>query len=460
MVYLMLASLVLVAIVFTSLKVEDIKKKLAVFLALGGSAAGLLWMQGENERHVVQEVYLVDYAQFIPIPVATVLIACLGLFALNVRRGTQLGWFLLVACPFIGNFATTWALVPAGLSLAVILQRVYPDRWFRILIAVCAFSMNFLALGTLTADPPQSYWAVKSANEGKPLAFFYTFTIFWPYIALTMCVYYVTLRRFAVGFGSPLNIFGIRPSSIPRFLYGCAIAGCVIIAVTQFQGYGVTMFLGSVCVIVALSSLLFGHEERHATVHWVAETMAVFVAFFGVVALAHAGLHHLHMPNQGMTGVVVIMTLFADNAAAFAAGYPQFKELPAHYQLWYNLFNAVTYGGISPLGNGPQIALFLIILVNRKMTTSSEVFVVWFKEACVFMPYLLVWTLGTTCLIELGFIPSHAFQLLVGLIAMAVCFQFMDLQRLFRAHVDEANGDGMSPTDIHVDAEETVAELS
>lgn len=451
---LFFASVALVAIVLVSLKVEHTGKKLAAFMGIGLAAAGYLWCDPEVGRHVAHEVFAVDYAQFIPIPVATVLIACLGLIALDVQKGARLGWFLLVACPLIGNSGTTWALVPAGLSLGIVLQRVYPDRWFRILIAVCAFSMNFLALGTLVADPPQAYWAVKAATGGKPLGFFFPLSQFWPYILISMCVYYVTLRRFGVGFGSPKNLLLIRPASWPKFFYGLAIAGCVIASVTLFQGYGVTAFLGTVCALVALSSLAFGHHERHATVHWVAETMTVFVAFFGVVALAHAGLHHLHIENQVMTAVVVVMTLFADNAAAFAAGYPQFQPLSGEYQVWYNLFNAVAYGGISPLGNGPQIALFLIILVNRKMTTPGEVFVTWFKEACVFAPYLLVWTLGMTCLIELGFKPTPAIQLLVGIIAMTTCFQCMDLERLFRPYVDDTNGDDVAAPETIVAPEE------
>lgn len=455
MVELALATIALVAIITVSLRVENTVKKLGSFMGIGLAAVAYLWTQGEIGRHVVHEVFAVDYVQFIPIPVATVLIACLGLIALDVQKGARLGWFLFLACPFIGNVGTTWALVPAGLSLAVVLQRVYPDRWFRILIAVCAFSMNFLALGTLAADPPQAYWAVKSATEGRPFSFFFPLGQFWPYIGITMCVYYVTLRRFGVGFGNPTNLLLVRPASWPKFLFGLVIAGCVIAAVTLFRGYGVTAFLGTICMLVALSSLAFGHHERHATVHWVAETMTVFVAFFGVVALAHAGLHHLHIENQVMTGVVVIMTLFADNAAAFAAGYPQFHPRSQEYQVWYNLFNAVTYGGISPLGNGPQIALFLIIFVNRKMTTPGEVFVTWFKEACVFMPYLLVWTLGMTCLIELGFRPTPAIQLLVGIVAMTTCFQCMDLERLFRPYVDEVNGDDVPAPETEVAPEET-----
>jgi hypothetical protein len=446
MLELCLAVATLVVIVLASMFVQSLWAKVCIFLGLGVATCGFLWTQGEHAQHVVKEVFMVDYAQFIMIPVATVLIACLGLFALRAEPGqdgkVRLGWFLWLACPFIGNFATTWALVPAGLSLAIVLKKTYPDRWFRILIAVCAFSMNFLALGTLAADPPQAYWAVKAGVEGKPLGFFFPATQFWPYIVFTMGVYFVALRRFGVEFGHIRNLWCVRPASVAKTLYGFVIAGCVIVSVTLLTGYEVTWFLGGVCVIVALSAFVFfGSHERHQTVHWTTETVTIFVAFFSVVALAHAGLHHMEIPNQGMTGVVIGLTLFADNAAAFAAGYEQFKAAPEVYQVWYNLFNAVTYGGLSPLGNGPQIALFLIVLVHMKYTNAKEVFVVWFREACVFAPYLLVWTVGMTTLVELGFKPVLGAQILAGIIGMAVCFQFMDLQRMFRAHVDdEGNG--------------------
>src|SRR5262245_6095599 len=107
--------------------------------------------------------------------------------------------------------------------------------------------------------------------------------------------------------------------------------------------------------------------------------------------------------------------------------------------VWYNLFPSVVYGGMTPIGNGPQICLFLIILVSRKVTTPKEVFTVWLIEACIFVPYLLVWTLAASCLIEAGAEPTLALQLLIGLVAATVCFQFMDLQgRYFRRTADEA----------------------
>ncbi|MEK7562809.1 MAG: hypothetical protein AAB544_00240, partial [Patescibacteria group bacterium] len=146
---------------------------------------------------------------------------------------------------------------------------------------------------------------------------------------------------------------------------------------------------------------------------------------------------HIHVGNQAMIPGVIGMTLGADNAAAFAAAYPQYEELDQVYMVWFNLFNSVVYGGLSPLGNGPQIALFLIVLVSLRTVTAKEVFVTWIREAAAFGPYLLVWTLGMSTLIEFGFKPTVAVQLLLGLIAFAVCLQFMDIQRLFRAHVDD-----------------------
>ncbi len=439
MLYLICAVLVLSVIVLTSLFVERLKRKVAIFLGIGATTVGGLWVfGGEQEHHVLHHVYIVDYPQFIMVPLATVLIACLALFAVRVKDGVGVAWFMLLLCPLAGNFATTWSLVPIGLSLTPVLKRLYPDRWFRILLAVCIFSMNMLALGTLAADPPQALWAVKAAVAGKPLGFFFPWMQFWPYILITWALYGVTLARFGVRFHSPLReLAGIRPAQWWKAGYGIAIAACVSYAITFLVGYQVTIFLGIVCLIVALSSLCFDHHARHATMHWCTETVTIFIAFFAVVALAHSGLHHIHVGNQAMIPGVIGMTLGADNAAAFAAAYPQYEELDQVYMVWFNLFNSVVYGGLSPLGNGPQIALFLIVLVSLRTVTAKEVFVTWIREAAAFGPYLLVWTLGMSTLIEFGFKPTVAVQLLLGLIAFAVCLQFMDIQRLFRAHVDD-----------------------
>jgi len=439
--YLLLAVVVLTIIVVTSLAVEDLKKKALIFLGLGAVTYGGLWKFGGNVGHeVLHHVFLVDYPQFIPIPIATVLIASLALFTVKASPKARIGWFALLVCPIVGNFGTTWALVPIGLSIMPILKKLYPDRWFRILIAICIFSMNMLALGTLAADPPQALWAVKVSVSGEPLGFFFPFTQFWPYIMITWVVYFVTLKRFGVAFGSLKQLLNISPENWWKAAYGVVVAACVGFSITFLRGYEVTVVLGSVCVFVACSSIFFGHEVRHNTLHWVTETMTIFIAFFSVVALAHVGLHSIHIPNQGMIGVVVGLTLGADNAAAFAAAYPQFEPLDQAYMVWYNLHPSVTYGGLSPLGNGPQIALFLIVLVSLKVTNAKTVFITWFKEAAAFGPYLLTWTLCISTLIEFDFRPTIAIQLLTGLAASVACFQFMDMQRLFRAHIDNTNG--------------------
>lgn len=438
MCYLVLAVVVLVVIILTSLFVDNITRKVAVFLGCGGTTVSGLLLCGDDYVHeIVHHVYAVDYPQFIFIPLATVIIASLGLFVVRMKSGAEIGWFLLIGCPIAGNFATTWALVPIGLSLVPVLQRQYPDRWFRILVAMCIFSMNLLALGTLAADPPQALWAVKAGVQGNPLGFFFPLTQFWPYLLVTWIVYYVTLRRFGVKFGSPKELFAILPVSWWKAGYGIAIAACLAIALTQLRGYEVTAFLGGVCLVGVLSSFWFGHRARHVTTHWCTECAAIFVAFFAVVALAHAGLHTVHLSNEGMMTGIIGMTLGADNAAAFAAAYPQYEQLDQSYMVWFNLFNSVTYGGLSPLGNGPQITLFLIILTGLKVTTSTQVFVTWLKEAAAFGPYLLTWTIAMSVLIgEFGKTPTPSIQLLTGLVASAICFEYMDIQRLFKRHVD------------------------
>ncbi|OGJ54874.1 hypothetical protein A3D11_00765 [Candidatus Peribacteria bacterium RIFCSPHIGHO2_02_FULL_49_16] len=438
MLWLFLAVVVLGVIVSTSLFIEQLWKKVLIFLGVGALTAGGLWaFGGDSAHHVIHHVYVVDYPQFIFIPLATVIIASLGLFIVRAKDGAGLGWFLLVACPIAANFATTWAMVPIGLSLMPVLKRQYPNRWCRILVATCIFSMNMLALGTLAADPPQAMWAVKAAVKGEPLSFFFPLTQFWPFMMVTWMVYYVALRRFGVRFGSPQNLFAILPANWLKAAYGLLIAACLAIALTKLRGYEVTMFLGGVCAIGVMSSFFFGHAARHDTIHWCIECAAIFIAFFAVVCLAHTGLHDVHISDQGMIIPVIGMTLGADNAAAFAAAYPMYEQMDQVYQTWFNLFNSVVYGGLSPLGNGPQITLFLIILVALKQTTSKEVFVIWFREAAAFGPYLLVWTLGMSTLIVYGFAPIISIQLLIGIVGAIVCFECMDIQRLWRAHVDD-----------------------
>jgi hypothetical protein len=132
---------------------------------------------------------------------------------------------------------------------------------------------------------------------------------------------------------------------------------------------------------------------------------------------------------------VICMTLGADNAAAFAAGYAQFADMARVDIAWLNLFPSVTFGGISPFGNGPQITFFLVILTAMGMTTAKEVFKAWLIEAWVFLPYLGVWTLGTLLTLEMGFVITKPLLLLLGIIASACAFEAQDLQAKFRHHV-------------------------
>ncbi|HCC13535.1 MAG TPA: hypothetical protein DEP63_02195 [Candidatus Magasanikbacteria bacterium] len=466
MIHLLLAAFVLAVIIWTSLRVESLGIKVLIFFALGaGTAATLLATAGELGHEVLHHTFLVDYPQFIVIPLATVAIASLGLFAVKVRDGAKLGWFLWLIAPIIGNFGTTWAMVPVGLSLIPTLKQMYPKTWKEIAIATCVFSMNMLALGTLAADPPQALWAVKVSASGAPLGFFFPFSQFWVYILVTWGLYFIVLKRLGVSFGSISELGGISPKSWTKFATGVVLAVCVGFAITALSGYNISYFLGGLLVLAILTAFVlrrrsFSHEERHNTMHWLTETATIFVAFFSVVAFAHAGLQEVPVSNQAMIGPIIGMTLGADNAAAFAAAYPQFEALPAQYMTWYNLFNSVVYGGVSPLGNGPQITLFLIILVALREFKSGEVFKVWFKEALVFAPYLLIWTLVSTIVIEQGMEFSIPIQILTGIGSLVAANEFMDLQTKFRKHVDVGTTwDGRRPQlrVVHKDEDADVA---
>ncbi|PIR53567.1 hypothetical protein COU76_00440 [Candidatus Peregrinibacteria bacterium CG10_big_fil_rev_8_21_14_0_10_49_10] len=443
MTFISFAAVALGVIIVTSLFVSDLRAKIAVFLGtLGLTYCGLHLFGGHIGHEVLHEVFMVDYVQFIPIPVSTVLIAALGLFAVNPSKETKLGWFLWFICPIAGNFGTTWALVPVGLSLMPTLKRLYPDRWLMILITVCAFSMNFMALGTLAADPPQAYWAVKVSESGSPLGFFFPVTQFWLYMSFTMALYACVLKRLGVEFGGFTDLIDLlRSVHVGKALFGTAIAATVGLSITFLQGYMVTWVLGTTCVVVGICGFVFfGHEEQHRTIHWSLETATIFLAFFSVVALAHRGLHDIQIGNQGMVGAVIALTLGADNAAAFAAAYPQFAALGRMYLVWFNLFPAVTFGGLSPLGNGPQIALFLVILVSMNEVTSKQVFVTWFREACVFAPYLLFWAIGISTVIEWGQTPTVAVQILIGMLGLLSASESMDLQGKYRKLMESNEG--------------------
>jgi len=455
------AIVVLAIIIWTSLKVSSIGKKLAIFVGLGGATWAFLSTQGEQAIHVLHHTFVVDYVQFITIPLATVFIASLNLFAIKVADKAKLGWFLWLVCPIIGNFGTTWALVPIGLSLVPVLKEHYPDTWKFILVAMCVFAMNMMALATLAADPPQALWAVKVSATGESLKFFFPLTQFWIYLLFTWGLYLVVLKRLGVTFGGLDELFKIKPKNTIKSAMGLGIAICVGYAVTELKGYEIPTFLGIVISLTLAAGFglrkQFGHHEREETIHWGLETVSIFVAFFSVVAFAHAGLEHVTFSNEAMIGPVIGLTLGADNAAAFAAAYPQYEAIDRVYMVWYNLFNAVAYGGTSPLGNGPQITLFLIILVSLKEFKSGEVFVIWFKEAGVFFPYLAIWTLMSSIVIQYGAqfgIPfSGMIQAITGIIAFFVANQAMDLQSTFRIHVGAGKSwDGRQPSDPDSDA--------
>lgn len=74
----------------------------------------------------------------------------------------------------------------------------------------------------------------------------------------------------------------------------------------------------------------------------------IFVGFFGVVAQTHVAVAALEPPRVTLPAVVAGLTAWADNATAFAVGYPAYEGLPRHFMAWYNLFPAVTFGGRPP----------------------------------------------------------------------------------------------------------------
>lgn len=444
--FIALSVVYLAVIVYAALKVEDIKYKVGIFLTLGVVCAAVMYAVGGSKgHHHFEFVFFVDYPQFIMIPLATVMIASLNLFGLFLKKDAsevKLGWFLWVVCPLLGNFATTWALVPIGLSLYPVLLKKFPTKkqWLFVLMTVCIFSMNMLALATLAADPPQAFWAVKAALAGKSLGFFFPLTKFWPYLIVTWMLYGLSLKRLGIRFGSISELWNIVPENRGKFAYGAAIAIAVGASITFLVGYSITFVLGAVSLIAFASSLwkkVFKGHEFHNSWHWGGETVFVFVAFFSIVAFMHTALEFVEISKMGMVAVIIKMTLFADNAAAFAAGYEYFVDKPQQYQLWYNLFNSVVYGSLSPLGNGPQIVLFLVILCGMGVLTAGDVFKTWFRVACVYAPYLLVWTLSTMIVIEWGHEVGPAVQFLIGIVAFMVCSESMDLHSEFVSTIDE-----------------------
>jgi len=438
--YIALALSVLAVIVATTLRVEKITPKVLIFLILGAITSGILLLfGGKVEHHMWNHTFVVDYAQFIFIPAVTVLIASLNLFECKVMEGTNLSWFLWFVLPIIGNFATTWAVVPILYSLRGAISKEYGDDWKQIIVTACVFSMNMLALATLAADPPQAFWAMKRALLGQPLGFFYPLTQYWIYILFTWALYFVMLKRLGAIFGTIKNLLGVRPANMPKFLFGAAIAACLGFTITKLSGYTITAVLGGLTLATMIGTYVlkskFTDHERHHSWHWLLETFTIFIAFFSVVALAHTGLHGETVGNQTMIAPVIGLTLGADNAAAFAAAYPQFVDLNDQYMVWYNLFPSVTLGSGSPLGNGPQIVLFLVIFVSMGIMTVKEVFYVWFSEALVIIPYLLVWILMGSNLIEMGFEFTNGWKILTGILAMTAAQASMNWQRNFRTKI-------------------------
>jgi hypothetical protein len=438
---LVLAFLIVVVIVLATLFVHTLWKKAALFLSIGAATAGgMHFFIGETSHEVLHHVFLVDYPQFIFIPLVTVLIASLGLLSLKARvKNPNIGWFLLIICPLVGNFMTTWGVMPIGLSLAYILKQTYPKRWLSILMTMAIFCMNFMALGTLSADPPQALLAVKADPEVLQLDFFWTFRQFWVFLGVTWVLYGYALKKQGVKFGHIRNLVAYVPTSWPKALYGVVLAALIAFAITELTGgYTITWFLGGVFLLGAISSIFFGKTARHQTLEWCGENVLIFVAFFSAVALAMTGIQSLgEIPLLATKSIDTLMTWFADNAAAFAAVYDTYNTQGELYLVWCGLFDSVTQGGVSPLGNGPQIGLFLIILVSLGMTTVKEVFVTWFKESIVYLPYLIVWSLGSANMVEhQGEFPVMV-QLLLGIIALGVSLAFMSAgPAMFRTPID------------------------
>jgi hypothetical protein len=441
---ILMAILSLVIIVFTAIKVNSLAKKTAIYLATGGIAAGVLWFfGGENGHHAVQSVFFEEYPQFIPIPLVTVLIASLALFRVNTPDDAKLGWFLLAAPPVLGNFATTWAVAPIALSVTYVIKMQHPKRWLDIMIIVCAFSMNFLAVFTLLADPPQAFWAIKAKLAGNPLGFFFPTEMFWVYGVYSWILYAICLKRLGVQFGSLRNILIVKPKSWAKFAFGGAISGSIVYALVWLEGYEITTTLGITFVAICFLALVVFrrhfHEshESHNTFHWSVDTAAIFVAFFGIVAWIHfANSDPENMSKPLATLAVVGQTLLVDNVAAFSSMYPVFDGMPRVYMSWFNLAPSIIFGGTSPLGNGPQIVLFLIIYVGMGWTDTREIFIRWIKEACVFVPYLATWVLSMMILIRQGITVTIPMQLLIGIVSIVVANQMMDLQTNYRMSAD------------------------
>lgn len=418
-VYIALGVLCLGVIIYASLAIESLGKKVGIFLGMGFLTCVFLATQGEVAHHVLHHVFVVDYFQFIGVPLCTVLIASLMLLSLKDAEFNP-GWFMWGTSVLIANLATTWAIVPLALGLIPTLKKHHPKNWIIVLIVYCIFTMNFLAKGTVLADPPQGYWAVQLANQGTPMAFFFPLSVFWFDMIGTWLLYGFVLYRLGVRFGR----FSLK-ALVPPFenWKNVGVAGVIVLAIgislLFLSGYQITAALGVTFFAFFFYSFKKGHDIKHNTIHWSVETATIFIAFFSVVAFIHTGLQAVEVSDELLVAAVVALTLGADNAAAFAAAYPQYEGREI-IQSWYNLYPSISFGGLSPLGNGPQIALFLVILTAKKMVTAGQVFREWFKVAWVFAPYLLCWTLSAIVSIQLTGDFAISKQILCWLVAFGL----------------------------------------
>jgi hypothetical protein len=447
-----LAAFFLVAIIWSSIKVESLSKKVWIYLTLGGLASAIVTAYGGSAGwEMVRLIYLKEYLQFIPIPWATVLLAAAGLFQLKeLPKSVRLGWFVAVVFAILGNFGTTWIIVPMGLAIVETLRLQFPPeqygmRWKEVLILISAFSMNILAVLTLLADPPQALWAVMEKSHGIELSFFEPGLYFFPYFLITLVFYIWRLRAAGVEF---MGVKGIRRmmrpengegtlraflnnnpfkfQSLAKVALGVLIVWLIAHTVTVLEGYEITSFLGTVCLILFGYGYFSGnHHIKEETKHWTAELLAVFVAFFSVALLFLMGLQHMSLGEVPMAGLTVLLTWFADNAIAFFAGYFHFSEAGVLFVVYIGLFLSIVFGGTSPFGNGTQITLFLVILSNRyEEVTVASVIKSWVKTTWYIIPYLLVWAIGFIMLLLHWEVRDTqtmlAAQLPIGLIAFVV----------------------------------------
>ena len=415
--YFVLAVLVLSIILASSLSELSLIWKGAIFLSLGGLT--YWWISifgGESGAQILHHVFIADYPQFIGIPLISVLIASMNLLKLKVDEHFKPGWFLLVTVPVVGNFATTWAMIPIAVSLYPVLKAQFGSWCWAVMITAFLFGGNILAMGTVLADPPQAYWAIQLANQGTPMPFFYPFSKFWIFLMFAFGVYALMLRYLGVQFGNPtLARLVPKPESWLKVLLAAILCGCIAFSLLYLKGYQITGVLLVVFFLGLAISLFMGKEVKHNTIHWSIETTAIFVAFFSVVTFMHMVFHIVEVPNSVIAGMVILLTAMADNAAAFAAGYPVFAG-NEYLMLWYNLFPSVTFGSSTPLGNGPQIVAFLVIFVHMGVISAKRVFIEWFKVAWVIIPFIGTWVIGAMIL-DLN-IWYHQFS--IGLISIFI----------------------------------------